>query len=610
MEWRDYTPLEIAAACLAGAAIFAATLYFGSLPGLPLEGKPLTGFLHFVVDVIGGGTAGAIVIGAILPAAILNQLRKRRVARKAKAADDAAAAEMAAAPPRRRAFIMPVEGTTADEDEHEKAQTKGQIAILLGAEEGSPEAEDARPADTDDYAALLTGIVEANAPPPPHDGPLPSDILTARAHAIVLRELYPPKPGAGLSFYGGLPVTFEGFPWPRGADGRPLHFMMQWDCTDLAAIDPTGLFPKSGALYFFLDFRWGKDDGFRFLHVPGPGDGWVQILPPEDLGPVHEDQGAWQMAGCTAKVDDPDRFVPRLMPHFPFAPVLVDVPAPQTDDPQERWFWGGGEEIAERLLAAQDSLGDPLWTHRPDEKLLPFERPFESFPHDFGAIRVLAAKAIDELTSFGLTRRPGTLPDLTDEEKAAQLSEWLEQAKELYLFAAHQWPTSRVDPELSLQVWEWVEQLEPVFRLNLRNATLDSVNLSLGNGSDALDDIPQEWIDRNSLGHAIAHAYDRLEHPDWSVPDAAKVYEERKAAGELAIVRQVFAPAPPRMLGPASYVQGYVEDLVDDHILLLELSSRDALGHHFGEGVLQYLIRPADLAARKFGEVKAVISAY
>ena len=45
-------------------------------------------------------------------------------------------------------------------------------------------------------------------------------------------------------------------------------------------------------------------------------------------------------------------------------------------------------------------------------------------------------------------------------------------------------------------------------------------------------------------------------------------------------------------------------------MLLLELSSRRSIGHEFGEGVLQFLVKPADLRAARFEKVKLVASAY
>jgi hypothetical protein len=92
-------------------------------------------------------------------------------------------------------------------------------------------------------------------------------------------------------------------------------------------------------------------------------------------------------------------------------------------------------------------------------------------------------------------------------------------------------------------------------------------------------------------------------------PDAAACVHARHA---LACRTQsgVFAPTPDRMLAPPSDVQGNQYEIARTHLLLLELSSRDGLGHHFGEGVYQFWITPADLMARCFDKVVLTADAY
>ena len=87
-------------------------------------------------------------------------------------------------------------------------------------------------------------------------------------------------------------------------------------------------------------------------------------------------------------------------------------------------------------------------------------------------------------------------------------------------------------------------------------------------------------------------------------------FREREATGELARVRDIHARCPNRMFGPPRYVHGDAEERIDDWLLLLELSSNESIGHHFGEGVIQFLIRPADLQARRFDKVEAIVTAY
>jgi hypothetical protein len=64
------------------------------------------------------------------------------------------------------------------------------------------------------------------------------------------------------------------------------------------------------------------------------------------------------------------------------------------------------------------------------------------------------------------------------------------------------------------------------------------------------------------------------------------------------------------MFGPPSYVQGYVEEHLNEMLLLLELSTRQVIGHEFGEGVLQFMIRPDDLRERRFDRTQLIASAY
>jgi hypothetical protein len=57
-------------------------------------------------------------------------------------------------------------------------------------------------------------------------------------------------------------------------------------------------------------------------------------------------------------------------------------------------------------------------------------------------------------------------------------------------------------------------------------------------------------------------------------------------------------------------VQGHVEEHLEQCVLLLELSSRRPIGHEFGEGVLQFMIRPSDLRDGRFDKAMLIASAY
>lgn len=75
----------------------------------------------------------------------------------------------------------------------------------------------------------------------------------------------------GASRFGGAPDVPEGFEWARYESGsmltgevkkRPLAFLAQFDCEELARFDKDGLLPKTGVLSFFYELdsrRWGFD---------------------------------------------------------------------------------------------------------------------------------------------------------------------------------------------------------------------------------------------------------------------------------------------------------------------------------------------------------------
>lgn len=75
----------------------------------------------------------------------------------------------------------------------------------------------------------------------------------------------------GASKFGGQPDVPADFVWPvfetKTAEDdqvreRPLAFLAQFDCAQLAPLDPEGLLPQEGVLSFFYELdsqRWGYD---------------------------------------------------------------------------------------------------------------------------------------------------------------------------------------------------------------------------------------------------------------------------------------------------------------------------------------------------------------
>lgn len=445
--------------------------------------------------------------------------------------------------------------------------------------------------------------------------PQTTQIDLARANPIVFRQFLPQSPqNDGLSFFGGQPIGPSDFEWPR-QEGSPLTFIMQWDCVQLAKQDATGLLPEDGVLYCFLNLNWGEGEGdgngHAFIHCAGPTDGWAPISPPNDARPVFGSEGAWQVIGCTSEVENADDYVPRLMPYFPFEPVALDYPIDDVATKQEdHRFWSDGDQTAESLLEVskrvREGNGDIPDIETPHQ---PFARPFPAFPHDFGAIRVIAAEMIDALRHPPEYKVERLFPDLSKDEREALLRSWKDEAKEIYMLGTQRPTGHGVEQTIADDIWQWVEDRKGVVDLGFQSIILASVELSLSVGSSALGSIPDALIEKAMNNHVLAREYMTNEDFDPARHGTREGYLKLSEEGALERIRAVSGPTPARIFGPPSFVQGYVEELIDDHVLLLELHGAEP-GHHFGEGVLQYLITPEDLAAGRFDHVKSVISAY
>jgi hypothetical protein len=376
---------------------------------------------------------------------------------------------------------------------------------------------------------------------------------------------------------------------------------MQWDCTALAGQDATGLLPREGVLYLFADLGWSD---FRFVHMPGPVNNWRHMTVPPDLPPVYGKGGAHHVPYCSPLLAPDRQDVPRLLPKWPFTPVAFPYPAAPAQG-EEGLFWSESDAVAEALLHLEHPGGVPPAEHLKQQQLA-FGRPFARFPHDYAAIRVVAAQVLDQL------RHPSGrfLRELGEQEREAALQRWRDEATERYAFAVAHHPAGQVNQSVADELWQWMEGLKPVLSPGWDSLVDICVNVSLGLGSEAVGALPADLVAVCVKRHRIALAYLHEEYPDRRNPEAMAAWEQRKTEGTLKEVRTLHAPCPNHMFGPPSYVQGYVEEHLQESLLLLELSSREPIGHEFGEGVLQFMIRPTDLRERRFDKAILIASAY
>nr|WP_122012350.1 YwqG family protein [Maliibacterium massiliense] len=97
------------------------------------------------------------------------------------------------------------------------------------------------------------------------------DLEALQRNAIHLRIQGQASQGPGSTRFGGQPDVPDDFVWPTfEAEGledgvmlrRPLSFLAQFNCADMAPLDKEGLLPRTGVLSFFYETvsqRWGFD---------------------------------------------------------------------------------------------------------------------------------------------------------------------------------------------------------------------------------------------------------------------------------------------------------------------------------------------------------------
>jgi hypothetical protein len=445
-------------------------------------------------------------------------------------------------------------------------------------------------------------------------------IEIARRRFIVFREIFPPPHNPSLSFYGGAPIGPPGMAWPRNeADGKPLTFLMQWDVAALAAEDATGLLPPDGALYFFSNLGWGTTIAFRFIHVGSDGQIWAPLPEPDDLPPIFNRAADPESPPASWHVPADQLHAPRRLPRKPFVPVGVDYTESMDGDEENsdgRQFWTNGHDLKEALLRAQDPHAAP---QQAIASRSGFERPFPAFPHDWIAVRLVAAEALKKAGRVSPADWEKLRPGTDTAARSALTAAWRETAQAMYVESVAFPVTAAVPQHRADAIWSLMTQFQLILGASFDHVVQHAVNLSFGLGSEAASVIPAEYVEACAQRHRLATLTIRAENEpefkasrgldlDWKQISAA--YKHAKEAGALRTVRDIWAPPPNRMFGPPSYVQGDVAEFVDEWLLLLELSSPNAVGWPQGDGVLQFLIRPNDLRAKRFDQVESISTGY
>jgi hypothetical protein len=342
------------------------------------------------------------------------------------------------------------------------------------------------------------------------------------------------------------------------------------------------MLPDRGVLYFFHDLTWGQQDAFRVLYEEGTNKDWRTIEPPDDLGLAFGDQArfVWQW---TQSGDD----CPRLLPKWTFRPIALTIPG-DAYDPDERetpdapFLWPGEKRMAEALKRAQGDEVPSTWFTVQDsiDAQGRLRRPFANYPHDWRAVQICSGLLLHR--TRGHLPSTYALRELSESERAALVGRIRDVAKGWFDRAASESPFAAVPRRESDEFWSWLEDKPWLVRFVITDALIISVEASLSESRDAAARIPADIARRVHSRHALA----------------------------VESAHGLHTTTPDRMLAPPVDVQGNQWDRAKTHLLLLELSSNEGLGHHFGEGVYQFWITPTDLRARRFDKVELTADAY
>ena len=430
--------------------------------------------------------------------------------------------------------------------------------------------------------------IAAGQPARPADRKVSADVQAAGRQAIVFRQHYPPARERTLSFFGGAPVAPRGFSWPRrhggGAQSKPFSFLMQIDC---AAVPPTArlrMLPDRGVLYFFLDLTWGEPNAFRVLHEDAGDNDWVAIDPPDDLGVAFGEQAAFVWKWTHSAQD-----CPTLLPKWTFQPVAIEIPSAandrdEQDDEDAPLLWPGEKAMAETLRRAQGE--DVLSSWFAAEEFFDvhgtMRRPFGNYPHDWRAVQICSGLLLHRVTTPHRLPSTFALRDLSESDRNSLVMRIRDEARTWFNRAASRAPFTAVPQAESDDFWSWLADKGWLVRFVIGDALTMAIEASLSNSQEATARIPADIVRRIHGRHALASRSER----------------------------GLFTTTPDRMLAPPVDVQGHQWDRAKTHLLLLELSSNEGLGHHFGEGVYQFWITPNDLKARRFDKVELTADAY
>ena len=383
------------------------------------------------------------------------------------------------------------------------------------------------------------------------------------------------------SHLGGLP-RLGGLEWPRGADGRPLHFAAQVDLAELASVNPDTPLPKSGSLAFFLG------GAGCVLHVTDPDAAATPA--PSDL-PHAFAEGGHPMPELPSAVTRP------LFPFWPLQPVRLRLPD-DLPEPSEQ------SDDMEAITQAQDAA---LRAAVP-QQAYPYEKQDDPPALWWYAAHYVQSQLRDSLDYLprAIALREKWISDALGYQARLAAEEEPDEAKIQQSREGEQRNRAAI-PAIRAQA-EGLEQFTAHFA-------------AFAEGHDAWERMSPEAVE--VLGEAMAQARDAFpELCTYRVPQMlsqlhtvcikAMITGDAPAFAALPDDRldrlnkgsRLPGGVPHQMFGVGGCVQGALYEHLCDH-LLLQIGYDDLAEMGFGDmGVWQFWIAPEALAAGAFDKAE------
>lgn len=427
----------------------------------------------------------------------------------------------------------------------------------------------------------------------------------ASQSCLAIRHVFPPRhPQRSFSFLGGKPLAPDNFDWPlvhnRKGLLEPLTFMGQVDCSKIPDGASRSILPTKGVLYFFAPMAGNHGDDARHFvvrYVPGaPGARWSEydntvLLPPVDG--VEEARHRFKWMNWRPKAD---RFYPRYYPRVELELGWVEYGGKvQPDDPDaETGFpWQVAQARHGKSLIAfhgEPIDHDPLLGPRGKPTDTPWQ-PYEGFPSSWGAIEIvlghLRVYLSEEQQAVDKAIAEAATPEL-EAQKAAY--ERLRKASD-----PARWYSK---PELAEPTAEDRQGLAVL----LQSLTGPDVSRAVERRHlhKQLPAVLNEWLSEAAILSAEACLADP-KAADRIPASVVKALRWRHSVLKRMSFESDGSYLQHQMLGRGRTVQVAADEMAKGYVLLLQLGPDEALGWRMGDnGVMQYWITPADLAACQF----------